>query len=179
LARAPEGRSKSAAPTIAARLAVVGDAGALPGATAGLALGVVLRWSRVRLGLTGAALAPRVAHLEGDRGGEVRLLYGAADACLPAGLGRVTLLGCAAFELGRLSAEGTGIARPRLGSSRWSTVTAEVGLGFNLSSRLAMVVRAGAGVPLSRPEFVIDGGTRVHRPSSVLARVSTGVELEF
>ena len=158
---APVKAEKAAATVFAGRLALAGDLGALPGATVGIELGAVLRLPRVRFEVSGTALAPRVAHATGGAGGEVRLLYGAG------------------FELGRISAEGLGIAQPRLGSAPWRTVRADVGAAVALGSGLAVVVRAGAGVPLARSEFVIDGTTLVHRPSSLVVRVSTGVELEF
>ena len=176
---APVKAEKAAATVFAGRLALAGDLGALPGATVGIELGAVLRLPRVRFEVSGTALAPRVAHATGGAGGEVRLLYGTAESCLPVASGRTTVLGCAGFELGRISAEGLGIAQPRLGSAPWRTVRADVGAAVALGSGLAVVVRAGAGVPLARSEFVIDGTTLVHRPSSLVVRVSTGVELEF
>ena len=75
--------------------------------------------------------------------------------------------------------EGIGIMRPRLGTALWEAARAELGVGFPLGPRLVLAIRAGAGVPLSRPQFVIDGSTPVHRPAAVVARAAAGVELEF
>ena len=164
---------------LAGRLAVVGDAGALPAPAIGIEIGAVLPLRRVRIGLSGTALAPRDAQTAGGAGGEVDLIYGAIEICAPASDRRVQLFGCGGFELGRLSAEGIGIMRPRLGTALWEAARAELGVGFPIGPRLVLAIRAGAGVPLSRPQFVINGSTPVHRPAAVVARAAAGVELEF
>jgi hypothetical protein len=168
-----------APPTFAGGLGAVVDAGALPNPAVGVELGVSLRHRRVRLTLAGTALAPQETHTTGDAGGEFRLYFGSLEACLPQPIGRLTLLGCAAFELGRLSGEGTGIARPRLGDARWQAARADLGLSIPVLPRVAVTARGGVVMPLSRPQFVVDGATVVHRPGSFSARIALGVELEF
>ena len=172
----PATTSRSA---LAGRVAVVGDAGALPAPAIGIEIGAALRLRWVRIGLSGTALAPRDAQTAGGAGGEVGLIYGAIEICAPASNRRVQVFGCSGFELGRLSAEGIGIMRPRLGTALWEAARAELGVGFPVGPRLVLAIRAGAGVPLSRPQFVIDGSTPVHRPAPVVARAAAGVELEF
>jgi hypothetical protein len=169
----------SAPMTFAGGVAVVGDGGALPQAGIGVELGASLRHRRVRLTVAGTALAPQVAHTTGDVGGEFRLLFGSAQVCLPTAVGRMTLLGCGGYELGRLSAEGVGVLRPQLGSTRWQAARAELGLAIPVAARLAVVMRGGVAIPLSRTRFVVDGGTPVHRPGSVAVRLALGAELEF
>jgi hypothetical protein len=163
----------------AAGLAVVGDGGALPNPGLGVELGASLRLRRLRLRVAGTVLASQVTHATGNAGGEFRLIFGSAEGCLAQPVGRTTLLGCAGFEVGRLSGEGVGVFQPRLGDARWQAALAELGLSIPVAARVAVVVRAGGAVPLSRPQFVVDGAIPVHRPASLTARVALGAELEF
>jgi hypothetical protein len=165
--------------TFAGGVAVVGDGGALPQPGIGVELGASLRHRRVRLTVAGTALAPQVAHATGDAGGEFRLLFGSAQLCLAVPAGRMALLGCGGYELGRLSAEGVGVLRPQLGSSRWQAARAELGLSIPVAARVAVLMRGGVAIPLSRTQFVVDGGTPVHRPGAVAVRLALGAELEF
>ena len=158
---------------------MVGDGGALPQPGIGVQLAASLRHRRVRLTIAGTALAPQVAHTTGDTGGEFRLLFASAQVCLPTPVGRTLLLGCGGYELGQLSAEGVGVLRPQLGSTRWQAARAELGLSIPVAARVAVVMRGGVAIPLSRTQFVVDGGTPVHRPGSVAVRLALGAELEF
>ncbi len=151
--------------TFAGGLAVVGDAGALPNPGIGVELGAALRHRRVRLAVAGTALASQVTRTAGGAGGEFRLLFGSAQACLPYALGRTTLLGCGGFELGRLSGVGVGIVRPHEGAARWQAARVELGLSFPVAARVALLVRAGGALPLSQTQFVVDGAP-VHRPAA-------------
>jgi hypothetical protein len=165
--------------SFAVGLAVVGDVGALPDPGVGVELGASLRHPRARLRVAGTILASQVTHTTGNAGGEFRLIFGSVAGCLTEPLGRTALLGCAGFELGRLSGEGVGVFQPRLGDARWQAAVAELGLSIPVAARVAVLVRAGAALPLSRPQFVVDGETPVHRPASLVARVALGAELEF
>jgi hypothetical protein len=177
VARAP---AEPASPlAFAAGLAVVGDGGALPHPGAGIELGASVRHRRVRLRIAGTVLASQVTHTTSDAGGEFRLIFGSAEGCLAQPLGRTTLLGCTGFELGRLSGEGVGVFQPRLGAARWQAAVAELALSIPVAARVAVLVRAGGALPLSRPEFVVNGETPVHQPASLTARVAVGAELEF
>jgi len=158
---------------------VQADAGALPHLGVGAALAPSLRLRHLWVVVEGAVFATQEAHVSADAGGEFRLAFGAALVCLPYELARLTISGCAGFELGRLSGQGVGVGRPRLGSATWEAPRAEVGAAIPVGARLALVIRGGAAVPLSTPEFVIDGTTPVHRSSAVAARAGLGVELGF
>lgn len=164
---------------VAGRVALVGDAGSLPGPTIGVELGAGVRLSWVRIGASGTVLIPRDKQVTPGVGGEVDLAYGALEICAPDGDRRIEVFVCGGFELGRLAAKGTGIMQPRLGSVLWETVRADVGVALPLRAGLRLALRAGAGVPLSRPQFVLNGTTLVHRPAAVVARAAAGVELEF
>ena len=164
---------------LAGRLAVVGDAGALPAPAIGIELGAVLALRWVRIGLSGTALAPRDAQTAGGAGGEVDLIDGALEI-----LRTRQRRPPSAVRLRRIR------ARPAVRGRDWDhAATARhrplgggaggAGGGFPVGPRLVLAIRAGAGVPLSRPQFVINGSTPVHRPAPVVARAAAGVELEF
>jgi hypothetical protein len=180
-ATAPIPTSESVRPAIAVALVV--DAGALPHAGLGLELGGSVQRRRLRLIALATLFASQQAQLPDGapgQGGDFRLVLGAALACFAPGLGRSTLLGCAGFELGRLSGQGQEVARPVLGTATWAAARAEVGLAVGLGSKLALVLRAGVTVPPSRPpEFVLDGNMPVFRPSRVTGRGTFGLELGF
>jgi len=160
-------------------LATVAGIGALPGPGLGLQLDVGAQISFIRLVARGALFASQEKRLADDTGGDFLLAFGALLACASQAVGKPTLLGCAGFELGRLSGEGLGIDRPRLGTVTWLAPTAEVGIHFPLTPKLAVVVRAGAAVPLQRPDFVIDPTVRIHRPASIDGRAALGLEWAF
>jgi len=179
LARPAAAAQPPAPPTVAGGLAVIGDGGALPHAGVGLELGASLRHRWVRVTVAGTAFASQVTQATGDAGGAFRLLFGSAQVCLPSVVRQAVLLACGGYELGRLSAEGVGVLRPQLGNARWQAARAEVGLSLPVAPRVAVVLRAGVAVPLSRPQFVIDEATPVHRPGGVAVRLAAGAELEF
>ncbi len=165
--------------TVAGGVMVVGDSGVLPRPGAGLELSASLRYRWLRLTLAGTAFASQVTRATTDAGGEFRLLFGSAQVCLARAVGRTVLLGCAGFELGRLSAEGIGVFNPQLGSAPWRAARAELGLSIPVAARVALLVRGGVSLPLSRSQFVIDGTIPVHRPGSVAIRLALGAEVEF
>ena len=163
----------------AVAVALIGEAGALPGAGLGFELDGSLQRGRLRLLALGSLFDSRSKQLDGGTVGEFRLVLGAALACFAPPLGRWTLLGCAGFEIGRLSGQGENVARPSLGAATWEAVRAEVGLSVPLDSKLALVLRGGGAVPRSRPQFVLNETTPVFRPSLVAGRATIGLELGF
>ncbi|HET6149778.1 MAG TPA: hypothetical protein VFH68_19725, partial [Polyangia bacterium] len=157
----------------------MGDAGSLPGVGAGLEMSGWVQLRGVRLATSGAVLAPREKRLSDGSGGNFQLAFGAIDVCAPRELGRSTFLLCGGFELGYLWATGIGVNRPRQGGAVWDAARAELGLSVSIGPSMAMVMRGGASVPLSRPDFALGGAIPVHRPSSVAGRAGVDVELAF
>ncbi len=51
----------------------------------------------------------------------------------------------------------------------------KVSIGGNASA----LVRAGVAVPLTRPDFVLDGSSLVFQPDRLAARLTAGLELGF
>jgi len=164
----------------AVALAVLADAGALPHAGLGLSLEGSLQFRRLRVVGIGALFASQQTLLPGSTtGGDFQLAVGGVMACLTQGLGRWTVLVCGGAEVGRLSAEGVGVNNPKLGAALWAAGRGDAGAVLSLGPRLALLLRGGVALPVTRPTFVLDGETPVHRPSSVTARATLGVEMLF
>ena len=171
------------------RAALVGDAGALPGAGLGALLGGSVRWQTFELQALGTYLPSRQASLEGSGGqaigAELGLLAGSLLACAPALVRRARLeLGaCAGAELGVLSGEGNGLSAPRSDSAPWWAVRGDLLARWGLGDGgLALEVLAGAVVPLSRDDFAVADAGRVrvvHRPAAVTVRASIGLGIEL
>jgi hypothetical protein len=166
-------------PGFAMSAAAVGDIGALPAPGVGLEVGGALSLSSLRLIARGTVFASQDKRLADGSGGDFTFAFGTLLACAQVAAGRPTVLGCAGFELGRLSGDGFGLARPRTGSAMWQALSAEVGVLVPVTRRVATVIRGGASVPLRRPEFVVDGAARVHRAASLDGRLALGLELSF
>jgi hypothetical protein len=171
------------------RAALVGDAGALPGAGLGALLGASLRWQALELQALGTYLPSRQATIEaaGGRaiGAELGLLAGSVLVCAPALLERpgLELGACAGAELGMLSGEGSGLSAPRSDSTPWWAVRGDLSARWKLGTRgLALEVLAGAVAPLWRDDFAVTDAGRtqiLHRPAPVTMRASVGVGIEL
>jgi hypothetical protein len=170
---------QAARPSLALSAAAVGGLGALPGPGIGIEVGGAVSLSALRLIARGTVFASQEKRLGDGSGGDFTFAFGTLLACGQVAAGRPTVLGCAGFELGRLSGDGVGLARPRTGGAMWQALSAEVGVLVPVTRRVAAVVRGGASVPLRRPEFVVDGAARVHRAASLDGRLVLGLELSF
>ena len=173
-AEAPVARERAAL-----AVGAFGDTGSLPGASVGLELSGWIRMRGVRLVASGVLLAPREKRLSAGGGGDFQLALGALEVCAPRAWRRSTLIACGGIELGYLWAEGIGVTYPRQGGAVWEAARADVGLSIPLAARLAVVVRAGAAAPLSRPRFALEGTTPLHRPGRVAGRGAVAFELGF
>jgi hypothetical protein len=163
----------------AAALHGVLDVGALPNLAPGVELDLSAGSSRVQGVLVAGAFVPQQSRLADGKGGEFRLLIGGALGCAAQSFGRVRGSGCVGFELGQISGEGVGVQRSQLGSRLWSALRAEIGVSDAVAPGFSLVARVAAVAPLTRPEFVVDGLERVHRPSSVAGRALVGVEFQL
>jgi hypothetical protein len=177
-------------------LALVGDTGSLPAPGLGLALGAELRWQRLALRAAGTLLFDQHAELQppiGSSGGinaairapgaDLSLALGSLSAC-------TTVFGgfrapfaaavCAGWELGRLSAVGTGIQIPRRGAALWSAPRVDAGLSWAASGTpLRLGFQLGVLTPLTRDDFFLRDLGTVHRPPSVVGRLAVGVDVSF
>jgi hypothetical protein len=120
-------------------------------------------------------LAPRTQELAEDRSGQFDLLAAALLGCVEPGASKLSVVGCAGFELGRLAGEGRGVSDPEIGAALWAAARVEVGAEFELYPTLRLATRLGVAIPLERREFVLDGQP-VHRPAALTARGALGVD---
>jgi hypothetical protein len=171
---APAASTKPLGPVFG--LAGVVDTAALPKVSPGIAAHAGVQGSSFRFEAEGAAFLASRIELEGGRSAEFNLFSGALLGCVDDSFGALRAGGCAGFELGSLSGEGRGVSNPHLGSALWEAARLELGGLFPLGHDLWLTARAGAAIPFSRPEFVLDG-TPVYRPSVLGLRASLGVEL--
>lgn len=161
-------------------VAALVDGGSLPGFGPGAELEASLQYGSVRLMGAGALLASREVRRSDGSGGEFQLGFAALMLCAERLVGpAIVLIGCAGGELGRLSAQGFGITDPEQGSSAWRALRFEVGAAWVTSDSLRLFSRAGAGVPLVRPQFVLGGTERLHQASTLASRLLVGVELNL
>lgn len=152
------------------------DTAALPAASPGIGAHAGITGSSLRLEVEGAAfLATRLA-LEQGRSAEFDLVSGALVGCVERSFGTLRAGGCAGFELGRLSGEGQGVSDPHLGSALWEAGRLELGGWYPLGHELWLTARVGMAIPVSRPEFELEGKP-VYRPAALGLRASLGVEL--
>lgn len=167
---------------LALRVDALGDAGALPRMTAGLAITGALRVDaalplRLELG-AGAWLSQREI-IRGDpaAGGEFGLLAAHARACAePWSSAGWALSFCGGAELGFLAAEGFGVSRPESSHTVIPSVLADVRVSLAISRWLALVGRLEGAVPLARPMFSLDPLGEVHRAAPIAARGAVGLE---
>jgi hypothetical protein len=57
----------------------------------------------------------------------------------------------------------------------WIAPQASVALGMPLSAHLSVELRAGAAIPLVRPQFQLGDGSFLHQPGRVVGRLFLGV----
>jgi hypothetical protein len=177
LRSAPE---RSSAPAVAfATAGAVADLGALPGLSLGVEVDAGVAWQRLRLMAFGSMFAPNEASGPSGRGGEFQLWLAGVLACLERPVGRVGVLACTGYEIGALSAEGTGVTDPRSESATWHALRGDLGAVLPLGSGFSGVLRAGVAVPLVRREFVLDASEVVHRPSAVTGRALAAFSVDF
>lgn len=155
------------------------EAGALPNPSPGAELDLSVGFARFRATLLGTLLAPQTKRFADGKGGEFQLALVGLLACGERRFGSVSGRACLGFELGRLSAEGVGVAAPRIGSAAWRAARVDVGAGWPVSPGFWITLGGALVAPLTRQTFVLNGSDRIFRPSSFGARGLLGVELEI
>jgi hypothetical protein len=170
-------------PSVAALL--VADAGSLPSAALGAALGVRLGAASWHLELLGTLWFEQHSELHASSlpgaGADVNLATGALLGCVDPFATGARALGlslCAGWEMGRLSGTGTGVNRPRDARALWVAPSLQLALAYRFpDTRLSLNAIAGGAMPLDRDEFVLDGLGTVHQPASLAARAALGISI--
>lgn len=157
--------------------ALVLDTAELPSLAPGGSAEIALRYGLVKVIALGALFANQETRLADGRGGSFGLALFGGLLCLQPSAEAVTMLGCAGFELGKLSAEGL-LDTPRSGGATLRAVRVEAGGGYRFSPRVAAFLRLGVSAPLTSVNFSVDpGDQRIHRLGPASGRATLGVEL--
>jgi hypothetical protein len=156
--------------------ALVLDTAELPSLGAGGTAEIALRYGLFKLIALGALFVEQESRLSDGRGGRFGLALLGGLLCLQPSAEAVVMLGCAGFELGKMSAEGI-LDEPLRGSAPLRAVRVEVGGGYRFSPRWAAFLRLGVSAPLTSVNFSVDEGERVHRLGPVSGRALAGIEL--
>jgi hypothetical protein len=157
------------------------DTGSLERPGAGLALGAGLEHGPLQLRALATLLLEQHAALDAGpegTGADLALAAAALSLCSASfSLGsRWGAQGCAGWELGRLSGEGTGVSSPHAGAAFWSAPRFDATLGWALGSTgLELGAMLTLAVPLVRDDFVLGGLGSVHRPAPVVGRAALGI----
>jgi hypothetical protein len=177
--------SRDAGPEPVLSLWLVGDSGSLPAPGAGVGLGFELLAGRWALRAGGTSLFDQHVALqaEGDPGADLSLAFAHVSACAaPLGSFRapLALSACAGWELGSLSAAGTGVRTPRRERQLWSAPRVDAGVSWLApATPLGLSVRLTALAPVTRDDFYLRDLGRVHRPPAVVGRLAFGVDVHF
>jgi hypothetical protein len=172
-------------PSLSAGLLV--DAGTLPSATLGATVGAALGVGRIEIQALGTLLFEREVDVPGGLSSDAAATLGFAGAgllaCTPLfreATGRLSSRACLGWELGQLTGEGKGVARPGRGRTFWSAPRADI------AGRLALAgtpwgvrMALAAEVPLERDDFTLGPDTVVHRPAPIVVRAALGVDVAF
>jgi hypothetical protein len=176
------GENRTWVPSFSAGVLV--DAGTLPSASLGASVGAALEVGRFQIQALGTLLFDREVSIQGrvspDAGATLGFAGASLLACTPlfqtsSGL---SSRGCFGWEIGQLSGEGRGVARPQRGRVLWSAPRLDIGGRFALPVPYGGVgVSLAAEAPLNRDDFTLGPDAVVHRPPVVVARAAVGIDL--
>ena len=158
--------------------------GALPAAAVGAAVAFAWTPAPLRFELTGAYFFPDSTRLGAFTGAlsntveRFTMLSAAARACYLARTDDFDVGPCLEVEAASVHGEGLGIANPSGGKSGWIAPGAEFFGAWRVARSWAVVFRADALIPTTRPDFQVNGAT-LHRPAFLTGRFALGAELRF
>jgi hypothetical protein len=158
------------------------DIGSLPAVAAGVGASLSLLYQGQRFEL-GLALWPERAGRTTESpssGADVGLVTGALGTCRDlVTYGPMVVRPCVAFELGRMNVTAFGVNEPKEVRALWAALRPGAIVALNTGGQASFVGRAEAAIPLSRPEFTVEGAGIAHRAGPVAGRVTAGLEFRF
>ncbi len=166
---------------------LMADVGSLPRRSPALGLGVQLgkpRWSIRALGAFWLEQHVDIASPVSPRpGADLRFFVGGLSACHAIGASRWEDLfvgACVSWEMGRMSARGTGVRTSRTASLLWLAPGAALEARWQPpGSNVQASAQLGGVLPLNRNPFNVDDIGTVHRASALVFRAALGVALTF
>ena len=158
------------------RAGALADVGTLPGAAlAATASGSVWRGGS-GLAMSFAMFDPTAATVPGGSGEVARV------GLFTIGLGACHLIApvtiCAGGEAGRMTADAGGLADGEQAGALWSAGSASGWIDHRIGGSARVYGGVEALVAITRPRFVLDDDTSLHRPSPISARGVIGVQLD-
>ncbi len=155
---------------------------ALPGVGPALDLSPFLGVRRVHARLVAQYRTPRRRALEDNpnAGARFQLAAGGARLCpnvVPRD-GRIRVPLCLGIDLGAVigSARGDNVRNPGDATSFWSAGTLEAGVAVQVARWVSVTAAFEAGIALSRPRFVLEGGGVLHESARFAPRGIVGVQ---
>jgi hypothetical protein len=172
--------------TLSGRLSLAGDVGTLGSPDIGGEVAIAASVGVLRVELAGSAWAPSTSRApnEPSEGAHLYLFSIGARVAYRFPLGRLTLSPLVGGEVDIAPASGfasgTGDASHEPTAVFWGIGAGGV-LGLPVSRRFALALAVEGVVPVTRPEFVVQGagGGLVERPSAIVGRTFLGGELRF
>jgi hypothetical protein len=177
-------------PRLGLRLGGGGEAGAIPGGTGGVRLGLALDGSRAFVQLEGSYWIDRFVALRPEappRGAEVGLGTAALQAGVRLGGRRVGVPLSLGLEAGGLRTRPVGLDRPQQRVLPWVAGVVGVGVQWSASRRVALWGAVEGVLPVVRPRVrvgrMVDDGTVehvvLHEPAAVGVRALAGISIRI
>jgi hypothetical protein len=105
---------------------------------------------------------------------------GGLFGCYDFAVGRSVVIGpCVGIELGAMRAKAFGVRAPGEAVEPWVAAFSGLSAVVELMPSLGLELDLWGGVPLRRPDFVLEGVGSVHQPSRILGRTSLGGRFQF
>jgi hypothetical protein len=166
------------------RAGPVVDVGALPVVAAGLELGGIAQFGRLRIGFDAAGfptarqVVAEASPSQAAKGGKFMLFAGKLQACYRP-LEDLDLGGCVATELGVLRGAGYGTVQDGSRMVTWAAIGPGLEAELPVAGALSLRAAADLLLALNRPQFVLENVGFVHQPGLASVQIALGVLLLF
>ena len=158
------------------------DVGALPDASAGLALNVHLRTARTRAGLVGSVWHAQQPIFDEKRGAGASFQMRTAGlfGCYVVPFGRFDVGACASVEARAVEAAGVGIRNPEVARAIWPAAGAGGLAEVRVTRWLGVVARVDLLAAIGAPNIALataNGNATLFEPGVFSLRSGVGVEI--